>query len=230
MSHHSSRHPPPAALAVCPLRRRTFASLAVLAAASIAAPCAVAQGKLEKTRVAIAVGGKAACYHLPLTIAEQLGYFRAEGLEVDIADFAGGMRALQAVAAGSADVVSGAFEHTINLQSKSQFYQAFVLQGRAPQIALGISTKTMAGYKSLADLRGKKIGVSAPGSSTNMLVSLLLSRVGIKAILSGFTAGSKLASALSAVLAPSSGNIPSRAMASRTLLNDARYRPRSPRK
>ncbi len=199
MSNHSSHHPPAAALAVCPLRRRTFTSLAVLAAASIAAPCAVAQGKLEKTRVAIAVGGKAACYHLPLTIAEQLGYFRAEGLEVDIADFAGGMRALQVVAAGSADVVSGAFEHTINLQSKSQFYQAFVLQGRAPQIALGVSTKTMPGYKSLADLRGKKIGVSVPGSSTNMLASLLLSRAGLKADEVNFVGVGTAASALAAM-------------------------------
>ena len=199
MSHHSSRYPPPAAAAVCPLQRRTFNSLAVLAAASVAAPFAEAQVKLEKNRVVIAVGGKAACYHLPLTIAEQLGYFRAEGLEVDIADFAGGMRALQVVAAGSADVVSGAFEHTINLQSKSQFYQAFVLQGRAPQIALGVSTKTMAGYKSLADLRGKKIGVSAPGSSTNMLASLLLSRAGIKAEEVNFVGVGTAASALAAM-------------------------------
>ena len=152
----------------------------MLAAASIAVPCVMAQGKPEKTRVAIAVGGKATFYYLPLTISEQLGYFKAEGLEVDISDFAGGARALQAVVSGSADVVSGAFEHTINLQSKNQFYQAFVLLGRAPQIALGVSTKTMPGFKSMADLRGKKIGVSAPGASTNMMASLLLSRVGIK--------------------------------------------------
>ena len=201
MSHCSSKHPPPAASVVCALRRRSFTSLAMLAAASIGAPFAVAQSKLEKTRVTIAVGGKAACYHLPLTIAEQLGYFRAEGLEVDIADFAGGMHALQGVAAGSADVVSGAFEHTINLQSKSQFYQAFVLQGRAPQIALGVSARTMAGYKSLADLKGKKIGVSVPGSSTNMMASLLLWRAGIKPEEVNFVGVGTAASALAAMRA-----------------------------
>ena len=167
---------PPAFL----IRRRSFTSLAMLAAASIAAPSVLAQAKLEKTKIAIAVGGKAAFYFLPLTISEQLGYFKAEGLEVEISDFAGGARALQAVVGGSADVVSGAYEHTINLQSKNQFYQAFVLQGRAPQIAMGVSTKTMAGYQSLADLKGKKIGVSAPGSSTNMMANLVLSRAGIR--------------------------------------------------
>lgn len=162
------------------LRRRSFTSFAVLAAVSLAAPAVLSQPKLEKTKVAIAVGGKATFYYLPLTIAEQLGYFKAEGLEVDISDHAGGVRSLQAVAVGSADVVSGAYEHTIDLQSKSQFYQAFVLLGRAPQIALGISTRTLPGYKSLADLRGKKIGVSAPGSTTSMLAALVLTRAGIK--------------------------------------------------
>jgi len=162
------------------IQRRTFTSLAALAAVSVAVPSLRAQPKLEKPKVAIAVGGKAGFYYLPLTIAEQLGYFKAEGLEVEISDFAGGARALQALVGGSADVVSGAYEHTINMQSKNQFIQSFVLQGRAPQIAVGVSTKTMPGYKTLADLKGKKIGVSAPGSSTNMMANLLLSRAGLK--------------------------------------------------
>ena len=55
-----------------------------------------------------------------------------------------------------------------------------VLQGGAPQIVLGVNPKTMPNYKSVADLRGKKIGVSAPGSSTNMMANLVLSRAGIK--------------------------------------------------
>ena len=106
------------------LSRRTFTSAAALVAASIAAPALRAQGKLEKTKVAIAVGGKAAFYYLPLTISEQLGYFKSEGLDVEISDFAGGSKALQALVGGSADVVSGAYEHTINMQSKNQWIQA----------------------------------------------------------------------------------------------------------
>jgi NitT/TauT family transport system substrate-binding protein len=163
------------------INRRGFTSAVMLAAASVAVPALRAQGKLEKNKVAIAVGGKAAFYYLPLTISEQLGYFKAEGLEVEISDFAGGSRALQAVVGGSADVVSGAYEHTINLQSKNQMFQAFVLQGRAPQIAVGVSTRAVPTYRSVTDLRGKKIGVSAPGSSTNMVANLVLSRGGVKA-------------------------------------------------
>ncbi|HYW58863.1 MAG TPA: ABC transporter substrate-binding protein [Polaromonas sp.] len=164
----------------CNLTRRAFAAACAGAASALALPALHAQGKPEKTKVALAVGGKAAFYYLPLTISEQLGYFKAEGLEVEISDFAGGARALQAVVGGSADVVSGAYEHTINLQSKNQMFQAFVLQGRAPQIAFGVSTKNMPGYKTVADLKGKRIGISAPGSSTNMMANLVLSRAGLK--------------------------------------------------
>ena len=182
-----------------PITRRRIHTLAVATAASLALPRVAAQAKPEKSKVVIAVGGKSAFYYLPLTIAEQLGYFKAEGLDVEIPDFAGGSRSLQAVLGGSADVVSGAYEHTINLQAKNQMFQAFVLQGRAPQIALGVSTKTMPGYKSLADLKGKKIGVSAPGSSTNMVANLLLSRVGIRPSDVSFIGIGTSASALTAV-------------------------------
>jgi NitT/TauT family transport system substrate-binding protein len=160
------------------LNRRSFS---LVAAAAVAAPMLMAQSRPEKSKIAMAVGGKSAFYYLPLTIAEQLGYFKQEGLDVEIADFAGGAKALQALVGGSADVVSGAYEHTINMQAKQQFVQSIVLMGRAPQIAMGVSVKSLPQYKGLPDLRGKKIGVSAPGSSTNMVANLVLSRAGVKA-------------------------------------------------
>lgn len=147
--------------------------------AAIAAPMVHAQG-LSNPKVTLAVGGKNLLYYLPLTVAEQLGYFKAEGLELTIADFAGGSQALRAVVGGSADVVSGAFEHTVNMQAKGQWLRAFVLQGRAPQIVLGINPKTMPNFKTVADLKGKKIGVTAPGSSTNVMANFVLAKAGIK--------------------------------------------------
>jgi len=96
--------------------RRNVLKLAGAAAALGAgvAPTLARAEQPEKRKVHIAVGGKALTYYLPLTIAEQLGFFKDEGLDVTISDFAGGSRSLQAVIGGSADVVSGAFEHTIN--------------------------------------------------------------------------------------------------------------------
>lgn len=159
------------------MQRRTL-----LAAAStlLAAPALVRAQSIEKPKLTIAVGGKNLLYYLPLTIAETQGFFRAEGLDVTIADFAGGSQALRAVVGGSADVVSGAFEHTLNMQAKGQQLRAFVLQGRAPQIVLGINPKTMPNYKTLADLKGRKIGVTAPGSSTNVMANFVLAKAGLK--------------------------------------------------
>ena len=155
-------------------------SLVLTGAAALAAPALLRAATPEKAQVTIAVGGRNLLYYLPLTIAESLGYFKAEGLDVAIVDFAGGSKALQAVVGGSADVVSGAFEHTLLMQPKGQKLRAFVLQGRAPQIVLGINPKTMPGYKSVADLRGKKIGVTAPGSSTQVLANYVLAKAGVK--------------------------------------------------
>jgi NitT/TauT family transport system substrate-binding protein len=165
------------------MKRRTFiASGAVLAGGVVSgAPLAFAQAKPEQSKVAVAVGGKNLFYYLPLTIAERRNYFKDEGLEVEISDFAGGAKALQAAVGGSADVVSGAFEHTLLLQAKGQMFREFVLQGRAPQIVFAVSKKAMPNYKTVADLKGKKIGVTAPGSSTSIMASYVLAKAGLTA-------------------------------------------------
>src|SRR5437764_7917794 len=120
--------------------------------------------QIEKRDVHIAVGGKSALYYLPLVLTERLGYFKDEGLNVRISDFAGGTRSLEAVVGGSADVVAGAYEHTINMQSRKQNFEAFVLTGAAPQITVAISSKLASTYKSPKDLKGLKVGIRAPGS------------------------------------------------------------------
>jgi NitT/TauT family transport system substrate-binding protein len=126
------------------------------------------------------VGGKSALYYLPLALAERLGYFKEQGLDVEIADFAGGSKALQAMLGGSADVTAGGFDHVVVLQARGQKLEAFVLMLATPAISLGVATPKAAQYRSPADLKGMKIGVSAPGSSTNFFVMYLMSKAGLK--------------------------------------------------
>jgi len=152
---------------------------AALIASLAGMPAASAQA-LEKKQVTLAVGGKNLFYYLPLTIAERKGYFKDEGLEVQVVDFPGGAKALQAMVGGSADIVSGAYEHTINMQAKSQPIVAVALQGRYNGIVLAVHKSKAAQYKSPKDLKGWKIGVTAPGSSTHMAVQNLLVKNGLK--------------------------------------------------
>ena len=101
----------------------------------------------EKQKITIAVGGKAALYYLPLSIAERLGYFEDEGLSVEILDFPGGAKSLQAMVGGSADIVSGGYDHTITMQARGQKLTAFVLQGTTPAICAGTTfMTTLDGY------------------------------------------------------------------------------------
>ena len=161
-------------------RRSFVAAAAASLLAATGARTAFSQGKPEKAKVAIAVASRAALESLPLAIADRLGYFTAEGLEVEIHDFGGAAHALQAVLDGTDDVVGGAFEQTINLQSRNQFFRAFVLLGRAPQVAVGVCTKTMSTYKTVADLRGRRIGVVMASSSANTVARGVLMRGGVK--------------------------------------------------
>lgn len=183
------------------LPRRRFMSKMALAAASVAVPAAYAQSKPEKSRVVLALDGKAAFYYLPLTIAEQLGYFKAEGIDVEFMDLPTSARAQQALASGAADVCAGAFENTLQLQSRGQFVRAFVLQGRAPQCALGFLTKALPAASSIADLRGKKIGVPALGSSSHLLASTVLSKAGVTPLEVAYVAVGGGSAALSALRA-----------------------------
>lgn len=158
---------------------RMMRTLAALAVGTMVALTAGAQAP-EKKKITIAVGGKNLFYYLPLSVAERKGYFKDEGLDVEIPDFAGGAKALQALVGGSADMVSGAYEHTINMAAKKQPIKAVVLQAKFSSIVLLLPKDKAAKYKGPADLKGLKVGVTAPGSSTNMFVNNILARGGLK--------------------------------------------------
>src|SRR5215813_5792734 len=122
-------------------------AVAVVVLGVLAATPAAAQDKPELGKVRLAVGGKPALFYLPLTVTERLGLFREQGLELEISDFPGGARALQALMGGSADVVTGAFDHTIQMQAKKQNITAVVQLGRFPGFVLGLVGPKAAAYR-----------------------------------------------------------------------------------
>ena len=133
-----------------------------------------------QTKVRLAVGGKPALFYLPLTVTERLGYFKDEGLDVEISDFAGGARALQALIGGSADVVTGSFDHTIQMQAKNQ---PIIARGAARPLSglrAGVLGAEGRDLSRPADLKGMKIGVTAPGSSTHFMVRYMMAQAGLK--------------------------------------------------
>ena len=134
---------------------------------------------MAQTKVTIAVGGAACLCYLPTMLAQQLGEYKKAGLDVELVDFKGGSQSLTAVLGGSADVVSGYFDHCVNLAAKGQAMQSFVVYDRYPGFALVVSPKQTGTIKTIKDLANKRIGVSAPGSSTDYFLKFMLKKNGV---------------------------------------------------
>ncbi len=154
---------------VCKLFRSALLALGAL----------VLTGAAAAAKVTIAIGGAGCLCYLPTVLAEQLGEFKKAGVDVEMVNFKGGSQALTAVLGGSADVVSGYFDHCVNLAAKHQALQAFVVYDRFPGLVLVVAPKNSASITSVKDLAGKKVGVSAPGSSTHFFLTYLLSKAGV---------------------------------------------------
>ena len=153
------------------------ATMAPLAAPAIAAP-AIAQSRIK---VKFAGGGVALYGYMPFFVATGRQLWQKHGLDPDIAMFPGGAPAMQAVLGGSSQIACGYYEHTVQMAAKGAKLQAFVLQAQNSGLALGVRKALGGEIKTIADLKGRKIGVSAPGSATHMFVLQLLAKAGLKA-------------------------------------------------
>ncbi|MFJ7205845.1 ABC transporter substrate-binding protein [Streptomyces sp. NPDC098789] len=132
-----------------------------------------------RTKVTIGIGGQPLLPYLPTTLAQQLGFYEDEGLDVELQDLKSGSKALQAMQGGSVDVASGYYDHTVQMQAKGKDVRAFVNMLRTPSIVLVVSPKASREITSPADLKGAKVGITAPGSSTDFFLKYLLGKNGL---------------------------------------------------
>jgi NitT/TauT family transport system substrate-binding protein len=153
--------------------RVSFAMIGWLIAAALlwSASCAS-----NPRRVRIAIGGQTQMVYLPTTLAEALGFYKLEGLDVELQDFEGGSKALQALVGGSADVVSGYYDHTIQMAAEGRSLVAFVTMLRYPGLVLVTSPEASNRVTTVSALAGGVVGVTSVGSSSNMFLTFLLTR------------------------------------------------------
>src|SRR5215831_19538774 len=128
----------------------------------------------DPTTIQMAVGGQTQFIYLPLTLANQLGFFKDEGLTVNISDLRGGSEALAAMMGGSVDIVAGFYEHTIRARAQGKRLVMVTLFDRYPGLVLMVGKQHLNEVHSIKDLIGKPVGVTAPGSSTDQLVKYIL--------------------------------------------------------
>jgi NitT/TauT family transport system substrate-binding protein len=182
-----------------PKRQRRRAGVAVPFMAFFVIVIAAACGKARGQTVRIAIGGQTQLVYLPTTLAQELGFYRDEGLNVELEDFAGGSKALQALMGGSADVVSGFYDHTIQMQAEGRDVVSFVSMLRFPGLVLVTSPQAADAVTKIADLSGRIAGVTTAGSSSQLLFTYLLHRNGIAADAVSVTAIGNAATAVAAI-------------------------------
>ncbi|HLI22004.1 MAG TPA: ABC transporter substrate-binding protein [Stellaceae bacterium] len=108
---------------------------------------------------------------LPVHVGDKLGIFKKHGLELKISDFTGGSKLSQAIVAGAIDIGLGAGTE-MALVAKGAPMKA-VCDGLSPIPFIGIAVPYDSPVHALADLKGKKIGISSPGSLTDWLAKQL---------------------------------------------------------
>jgi len=152
--------------------------VAVACGGSVAPTSRAASGPPEKTSIKFGVGGQGQIIYMPLTLADQLGYFKAEGITVEINDLKGGADALKALIGGSVDVVTGFYEHTIRTQAQGKYIETFTLFDLTPGLVLFVNKKHT-DAKSIKDIANLNIGVTSLGSSTDEMVRYLFKQNGL---------------------------------------------------
>ncbi len=155
------------------------ALLACLAAVPLASPRRAAAQGVEKTKVTIATGGRALFAYLPMNLADVLGFFNEEGLSVDIAEFPGGSKVTQSLVGGSADFANTVFDQAIRLQARHQDIRGVVANTDYPYYVVLLPKSRAETYKGPADLKGLKVGVTSPGSGSEVFLQLILAKAGL---------------------------------------------------
>ncbi len=176
---------------------RLTATIAALAAI-LAVGCA-RTNQAGDTRVRIAIGGQNQMVYLPTTLAQELGFYKEQGLDAELQDFQGGAKALQALVGGSADVVSGFYDHTIQMAAEGRELVAFVTMLRFPGLVLVTSPQAAGSITKVADLKGRMAGVTSAGSSSQMFLTFLLTRNGVRPDAVSVTSIGSAATAIAAV-------------------------------
>jgi NitT/TauT family transport system substrate-binding protein len=157
---------------------RKFTRLGKYAFSSILALgsfCALTQAAhaADPEKVTIMVGGITKLIYLPARLTEQLGYFKAEGLDVELLSQPAGVDAENELLAGAVQAVVGFYDHSIDLQAKGKEVKAIVVFGQVPGEVEMVASKQADTIKSMADVKGKTLGVTGLGSSTNFLTQYL---------------------------------------------------------
>jgi len=140
---------------------------------------AATAGDAMAEKISIMVGGMEKQIYLPAKLAESLGYFKDEGLDVELLSEPAGVQAENEMLAGAVQGVVGFYDHSIDLQAKGKYVESVVQFSQAPGEVELVAAKKADKIKSPADFKGANLGVTGLGSSTNFITEYLAVKNGV---------------------------------------------------
>ena len=170
---------------------------AIFALALLLASCANKSAN-PKVRIAM-LGTGLQAIHLPIALAETLGYFQAEGLDVTLDNFSSNLKTVQAVIGGSVDVAGIHHMQTFQMAAEGQILRSFFLLSHRSSAILVVSPAAEQKIRRLEDLKGAIIGVPSPGAANHMIMNYFLQSHGVPTAELTTVAIGVAASALAAV-------------------------------
>jgi NitT/TauT family transport system substrate-binding protein len=130
--------------------------------------------------VTIMVGGLAKQIYLPFKLTEQLGNFKQQGVDVSLVDEPAGVDATTSMLAGKVEGVGGFYDHTIDLQGLGKSAQSVAQLLQTPGEVELCRNDLQGQVNSPGDWKGRKLGVTDLGSSTDFLTQYLAIKNGLK--------------------------------------------------
>ena len=161
-------------------RKRTIVRFDLKRVFGLALLC-VSFGAFAAEKITIMVGGIDKLIYLPAKLAEQLGYLKETGLDIELLSEPAGSNAETEMLSGVAQGVIGFYDHTISLQARGKLVQSVVQLSHAPGEAILVSQAASGSVRSPADFRGRTLGVTGLGSSTHHLTRYIAAKAGIRA-------------------------------------------------
>lgn len=145
---------------------------------ALAAALAVGgSGAAEMKRIKLAFCSQILCV-IPYEVTRASGFFRDEGLEVELVYARGGNAAMQALVGGAVDYAGTSFDVALQAFAHGADIRRFASTGQLPLFALATAPKRAADLVDLKRLEGSTVGVSGLGNADHALVLYLLKKTG----------------------------------------------------
>ena len=162
--------------------KRTYltmlAAIVVLGSVLVATTTASASSDSKRTRITMMIGGINKVIYATATLAKNLGYYEKAGVDIYPLDSPAGVEEADALVAGQIDAAMGYYNHTIDLAGKGKATECVVQIGLTPGHAILVPTNSS--IKTLADIKGKVMGITGTGSSTDFEMQYLGLRNGVQ--------------------------------------------------